>query len=297
MTLPGVLIIGGMKCGSTTLYHDLCRSDQVFSALDKETDRLIDDKVLAPSGRAEYEELYSLAKPGQMCLDSSTAYSKIPAYPGVAQRARAVLGSDAKIIYIVRDPIRRIESHFHHCITSGVWSDESIDKSVDERPDLIDFSRYSTQIEPWVSAFGNNNVRIVIFEHYMENRQASCLGLWQWLGIDGEASMINEGVIFNSSTKKPIMVGPFAKIARTGPYRKLVRPLLNQDRRNRLRQLLLPKTKSKSSQLDPQIAESVRGLLAEEVSALSVLCGDIGLGHVDPAPIWGFAHNTSEVSA
>ncbi len=297
MTLPGILIIGAMKCGSTTLYHDLCRSDQVFSAIDKETDRLIDDKVLTPSGLAEYEKLYALAKPGQLCLDSSTAYSKLSIHPGVAQRARLALGDEAKIVYIVRDPIRRIESHFHHCITSGVWSDESINKSIDERPDLIDFSRYATQIEPWIATFGNKNVRIVIFEHYMKNRQESCLELWRWLGVDGKASMINEGVVFNSSTKKPIMVGPFAKIAQTGPYRKLVRPLLNQDHRNRLRQLLLPKTKSKSPQLDPQIAERVRGLLVEEISTLSILCKEIGLGHVDPAPIWGFAHSTSEASA
>lgn len=297
MTLPSILIIGGMKCGSTTLYHDLCRSEQIFSALDKETDRLIDDIVLTPSGLAEYEELYSLAKPDQLCLDSSTAYSKMPAYSGVAQRARSVLGGDAKIVYIVRDPIRRIESHFHHCVTAGVWSDKFLDKSVEERDDLIDFSRYATQIEPWIAAFGNNNVRIVIFEHYMKNRQACCSELWQWLGIEGVASLIDEDVSFNSSTKKPIMVGPFAKISQTGPYRKFVRPLLGQDQRNRLRQILLPKTKSKSPRLEPKVADRVRGLLVDEVSALSVLCEDIGLGHVDPAPIWGFEHSTNEVSA
>jgi hypothetical protein len=46
-------------------------------------------------------------------LEASTAYSKRHMYPGVADQVKEASerGQDIKAIYLVRDPVERIESH------------------------------------------------------------------------------------------------------------------------------------------------------------------------------------------
>ena len=98
MTLPHFLIIGGMKCGSTTLYRDLLTHPRVFFPIDKEPCNLCDDRVLTDAGRAEYEALFKRARPDQLCAEASTDYTKLPDRPGVAARALRVLGPELKLI-------------------------------------------------------------------------------------------------------------------------------------------------------------------------------------------------------
>ena len=296
MTLPQVLIIGGMKCGSTTLYQDLSRSDQICCSLDKEPENLVSDQVLSDDGRAGYESIYSKAKPGQICVDASTAYSKLPVYERVPQRAMSVLGADTKIVYIVRNPIKRIESHFHHNVAGGHWASGTVKDGLEQYSELIDFSRYAMQIKPWIDQFGPENIRVLVFEHYMDNRRMSCAQLWDWLGVDGEVAAVDEDARFNSSSKKPVMAGPFARAAQTSLYRKVLRPFLSQDRRLRLREALLPKSKEQSHKMNPDDAQRVRDELADDVFELRSICQRFGVDGVDPAAVWGFAEQANEVS-
>ena len=76
--LPDFLIIGGMKCGSTTLFRDLDTSPAVSFPAHKEPHNLLDDAVLSGEGKAKYAGLYKHARPDQRLGDASTGYTKLP---------------------------------------------------------------------------------------------------------------------------------------------------------------------------------------------------------------------------
>jgi len=119
MTLPHFLIIGAMKSGTTTLYRDMLTHRRVFFSADKEPMNLVNDDVLTAEGRHAYESLFAGAGRDSVCGEASTAYTKLPVYPGVPRRALQLLGPELRLIYIMRHPIERLISHHHHQCVVG----------------------------------------------------------------------------------------------------------------------------------------------------------------------------------
>jgi len=250
MTLPSFLIIGGMKCGSTTLYRDLANSPSIFFPLDKEPENLTSDHVFTPSGKLAYEQLFSKAEPGQLCAEASTAYTKLPTHESVPDRALQLLGPELKVIYIIRDPIDRMESHMHHAVSGGEWEPMSFEQSVQAHPELLAYSQYGMQIQPWIRALGSENIRILRFEDYTDNRRLRCVELWDWLGAESRPELIQESSVFNDSKNKPILKGPFRWVPHNPIYRQYIRPVLSNHLKDRVRGLVLPKARITRQQID-----------------------------------------------
>lgn len=150
MTVPDFVIIGAMKCGTSTLAAQLSRQSGVFVTDPKEPNFFSDDPVFA-KGRAWYESLYKNAPAGSIKGEASTHYTKLPTYPNAAQRLYDV-NPMAKLIYITRDPIERLVSHYIHEWTMGVMTG-SIDEAIYKYPELIAYSRYDHQLQPWRQLF------------------------------------------------------------------------------------------------------------------------------------------------
>src|SRR5690242_14831106 len=81
--LPDFVVIGGMKCGSTTLFEYLCRHPDVFMCTPKEPGYFSREKVMA-RGEAWYRSLFADAKPTQLCGEASTCYTRWPHFGDVA---------------------------------------------------------------------------------------------------------------------------------------------------------------------------------------------------------------------
>lgn len=240
MRTPDLLIIGAMKCGSTTLYRDLMTNPRVFFPIDKEPESLCDDLVLTPAGRAKYAALFEGARPDQLCAEASTAYTKRPDFERVAERARAVCGPDLRAIYLVRDPVARAISHHFHEYARGNMP-RSIDEAVRRFPALVNYSRYAMQIEPWLECFGHERVRILRLEDYVADRAGECSSLCAFLGIEPRPDLIESDKVFNRSAGKPVMRGPWKLIAHNPVYRRFIRPLMPLGLKDRVRVTVLPK--------------------------------------------------------
>ena len=143
MRLPTFLIIGAMKAGTTTLYNDLKRQAFIFLPDCKEPNALIDDQILTRSGQIRYSSLFRHARDDQICGEASTAYAKLPHHRNAASRARQILGSNLRVIYIVRDPVLRLVSHYRHDWSLGLIKSD-LRTALDEYPDLISFSCYAS---------------------------------------------------------------------------------------------------------------------------------------------------------
>lgn len=118
MTGPDFLIIGAMKCGTSTLQAQLARQPGVFMTTPKEPNFFSDDAIYA-KGPDWYAGLFADAAPGDLTGEASTHYTKLPTHPEALPRLTAALDAP-KLIYMIRDPVTRTVSHFIHEWSMGV---------------------------------------------------------------------------------------------------------------------------------------------------------------------------------
>merc|ERR1712224_1140887 len=123
--MPSVHLLGAQKAGSTSLYKDLIRRFELNPAavINKEADWMAkevsffaDDKRFK-KGRHFYLKHYPLCKdvgPWARGLDASIALDHGEFYVDRLADFYGDKAKDLKFIIIVRDPVTRMESEFHH---------------------------------------------------------------------------------------------------------------------------------------------------------------------------------------
>ena len=272
MRLPNFLIIGAMKAATTTLYRDLLLHPDVFMPLEKEPDRLCDDFVLTDEGAASYKELFAKAGADQLIGEASTAYTKQPDCSGVANRAAKLLGRDLKVIYLVREPISRIVSHHFHEHSNGL-SRADINTAVREQSMFLDWTRYATQVSPWIAALGRSNVLILRFEDYVSDRRTSCAQFCEFLEIPCIADQIDPSKAYHQSDAKPVLRGPWRLFYRNKLYWKYVVPILPLRVKDKLRNWFLPGPPRRPAPPTAQTAEFILNELGHELEGLRLLMG------------------------
>jgi hypothetical protein len=272
MRLPDFLIIGAMKSGTTSLYADLGTHPAVFFPDDKEPDALAGDEVLTESGRAAYAGLFTAAGDDQLCAEASTAYSKLPDIPGVAPRARRLLGGDLKVLYLVREPVSRIISQHYHELAGGAV-DPDIDRAVRDQPRLIHYSLYAKQILPWLETFGEERVRIVRFESYIADRRAGANAVFDFLGLQPVTAGIDTDRVHNPSAQLRARRGVAWRFAKSAFYRRWIRPRLSRPLRTRLRLRVTPSAPPRPRPPSLATVDYILDEIARDVASLPQLAG------------------------
>ena len=102
--------------------------------------------------------------------ESSPHYTNLPRFTGVAERMRELLGDEARIVYMVRDPIDRMLSHYLHNVGGGYESRPLEEALADPDSAYVARSRYAMQVEPYLEAFGAERVLIVAREELRDDR-------------------------------------------------------------------------------------------------------------------------------
>lgn len=129
--LPNFIIIGAMKCGTTSLHFYLNQHPQIFMSQKKELNffsRYWDFGVDWYSSKFPNKE-------NMICGEASPSYSKFQVWPNVPQRIHAII-PHAKIIYLVRNPIERIRSQYVHFYSSDK-ENRSLELAIKEDLSLI----------------------------------------------------------------------------------------------------------------------------------------------------------------
>ena len=276
MRFPNFLIIGGMKCGSTTLFRDLLTNPRIYFPIDKEPENLCHDEVLSPAGRARYAAHFAAARSEQICAEASTAYTKRPDFEGMAQRALTICGPELRVLYLIRDPLARAISHHYHEYSRGNMP-QSIDQAVRDFPALINYSRYAMQAEPWLDVFGPERVRFVRFEQYVTNRSELCARICSFLGVESRPDLIEADKVFNKSEGKAVMGGPWRHVAYSRLYRKVIRPVLPMRFKDRFKETVLPKAPERPAPPTDETVEFIRAQVADDQARLAELLSTLSI--------------------
>lgn len=178
-TKPDFIIIGAMKCATSSLHTQLAQQPGIFMTTPKEPNFFSDDQQYA-RGISWYQSLFEGAYLDDLCGESSTHYTKSPDYPQCIQRMSSYLPT-VKLIYVMRHPIDRLVSHYIHQWSQGVFTCE-INQSVDQFEELVAYSCYARQLEPYINVYGKENILPVFFEAVKSHPQRELEKIARFIG-------------------------------------------------------------------------------------------------------------------
>ena len=178
---PDFIIIGAMKSATSSLHVQLASHPGIFMSEPKEPNFFSDDAEYR-RGTEFYQSLFAEAPKGSLRGESSTHYTKLPDYPHTISRMKA-FAPDVQLIYVMRHPIDRLVSHYIHQWTQNVIRCD-INEAVDRYPELIDYGRYSYQLEPYFEAFGRDSVLPVFFAAVKAHPQRELERIARFIGYE-----------------------------------------------------------------------------------------------------------------
>jgi len=156
--LPTFFVIGAAKAGTTSINNYLARHPQIEMAEPREP------HVMVSPIPEERVALYGRHFRGGTELrgDCSPSYSVYPTHPRVSEHI-AEMVPDARIVYMVRDPVERMISYYAQTVVHGVQRQPAavaLDP-VDDGNYYLAGSRYATQVEVYLRSFAPDRVMVV----------------------------------------------------------------------------------------------------------------------------------------
>jgi hypothetical protein len=212
-TLPNFLIIGAMKGGTTSLYHYLKAHPQVFMPETKELHFFVDEKNFR-RGTGWYERQFHNAGNAVAVGEASPDYAKYPLHRGVPERIAALIPG-VRLIYVMRDPVERIRSHYLHDVACG-RERRPIGEAVSGNEHYLAPSRYSLQIDQYLEQFPPEQLLLVTSDCLRNDRPAAMRRVHDFIGVNSDWSTPVQDLEFNSTDQKTTP-GPLLRAARHIP--------------------------------------------------------------------------------
>lgn len=266
---PDFLIIGAMKSGTTSLYSDLCKYNQILMPTNKEPWVLTEHRGVEYH-RSRYRRLFSGAAEINICGEATTGYAFAPTFPGVPKQAYALCGTALKIIYILRRPVDRTISHLRHDVATGRIPESSIEKALREDSRYIDVSDYPMQLSLWLEFFSREQVLVLGFDDFVNNRAAVGKKVANFLGVESENDNIKQQSydILNRSIDPKRTPLAMSAIIRSNFYREVLHPVVPTKVREIAKSVLLKKAKNKkfkclSQESEYWLSQRLAGVEAE----------------------------------
>lgn len=260
---PEAYLIGAQKAGTTTLAYLLDQHPFVTVASPKEPHFFTHNW---DKGLSWYERAFPNPQ-NAVLVDASTSYAMAPlakahtryrggGYEGVPGRVFSV-NPEAKLIYLLRDPVERTYSGYWHEVRMGV-ENRDFATALSEDPFYLDLGDYHGQLLLWLRFFPLDSFFFILFEELKEDPERVTRECWEFLGVDRDAGPVrldsakNQSYQVNWAGRKMNRLGvtyPAVRIALKSIVPKSVRNLL--------------KTAKAGSMPIPEMKEEDRGFLTE----------------------------------
>lgn len=258
---PDFLIIGAMKCATSTLHEQLALQSGIFMTELKEPNFFSNDEEYQ-KGLEWYFSQFQEAKENDICGESSTHYTKLPTYPCTIDRIRTHV-PDAKFIYVMRHPLDRLISQYIHEWSQRVI-DININEAINQHPELIAYSQYTMQIQPYFDTFGQDRVLPVFFERLLQYPQTELERICNFIGYPHQPHWQNLDAV-NVSTERMRQSEWRDLIVETPILKEIRRNFIPQSFRDWVKSLWIMKNKP---QLDTKNREYLKSIFDEDLKRL-----------------------------
>lgn len=279
---PNAFLVGAARAGTSSLYNCLRRHPDVWVPTPKEPSFFVHHYGYSDWDR--YLQLFSRGRGRKVIVDTSASYLAAPEAPAWIFRT---LGP-VKIIMVLRDPVHRAYSLYCWMLMEGYEWLPTFSEALREEERRFhnpSFRRenpeyfwdymyyrsglYSAQVARYLSAFGNDRVRIYLFEDLIRTPDLVLQDLWSFLEVRAQVSVSfpheNRSVLprvprFQHHLRKLISSSAAAPKRRGFFFTRLVRSLMATNKCLGLR-----------PRLDPSTEEMLREWYRPDVLALQEL--------------------------
>jgi hypothetical protein len=268
------LIVGAMKCGTTSLFNYLATHPEVAPCRTKEPNYFSSDDF-RPHDPKSYFSLWDWdPNVHKVAIEASVNYTKMPTNPNCAERIAQFSDLDFRFIYCMRNPIDRIESHVYHGLYAG-WT-KPLEEGISEH--TLNTSRYAMQLNAFAKIFGRDRILLLVLEEFQKSPGAEFRRVCDFLKIDPNHSLSDTG-LHNRSSDHYLQRPLWNRVRGIEPLRRLSHLIPN-----RLRQAVIRATGEKVS-ARKNLMPSERADIAAALHAdLLRLKSDYG---IDAATTWG----------
>ena len=181
--LVDFVVIGAMKCGTTSLHHYLGSHPRLGLAPEKEVNFFFGDD---PTGAGNFwrgaDWYASRFPPAPIRGEVSPGYTS-PDHPEVAARL-ARLAPAARLVYMVRDPLDRAVSQYRHHRRDGAETRPLGEALLDRSGHYLRRSRYADRLEPFLRRFPPSQIAVVEHHDLLEHTEGTLSELCEFLGVD-----------------------------------------------------------------------------------------------------------------
>ncbi|MEM9797439.1 MAG: sulfotransferase [Pseudomonadota bacterium] len=262
--LPSFLLIGATKCGTTSLHDWMTRHPDIFIHPMKEM------RFFLPGFRWEkgmdwYRGQFAEVGSAMAWGEASNGYGRGADYPGAPEKIAAAM-PDVRLVYVVRDPLKRLISHYRHRLVTGrEWRDPAAAIRADNS--YVETGRYGAELTRWLRHFDRAQILVLRSERLFAEPVGQLARLAAHLGVPDRPDLPLRAE--NRATDRTVM--PRALRLALGPLggQRVAKRVAAQ--LNRLPTGLLPTASSMSVDLPETLLKELRGIYEADRKALAAL--------------------------
>jgi hypothetical protein len=272
--LSNLIIIGGLKCGTTSIHHYLGLHPEIQMSKPKELNFFVEElnwDLGLDWYASRFDDRFKVRG------ESSPHYTNLPRFEGVAERIHEHC-PDARLLYMVRDPIKRILSHWVHATGAGYETGDLVETLSNPDSSYINRSKFWLQLQPYLGLFDREQITVIAQEELQAEREATMRKAFAFAGVDEsfvseqfdrewEKSGAKEGDKYQLM-EKLIKLPGFRSFDRN--FDRLPEPL-----RWRVEKLVHDPEKppAPKPKLPDDLFETIRGRFSEDVAGLQKFAG------------------------
>jgi hypothetical protein len=178
--LPTFVIIGAQKCGTTALHAYLSRHPEISMSRPKELDYFIEEFNLAKGEdwyRSRFDPEFAVRG------ESSPNYTAYPKLERVPERMAALV-PDAKLIFMVRDPVARVRAGYYHRYSNRAESRPMREAVLAPGESYVCRSRYHLQLTRFLDHYPLEQILLLEQEELLNDRRATLQRVYGFLGVN-----------------------------------------------------------------------------------------------------------------
>jgi hypothetical protein len=180
--LPNLIVIGAQKCGTSVLHYYLSLHPEVSMSRPKELNFFIEERNW-PRGTDWYRAQFD--PDARVRGEASPNYTAFPQHEGVPERMSKVV-PDAKLIYMVRDPIERIAAHWVHNYAKRREKGTLAETLVHPNTSYVTRSKYAMQLERYLEHYPKEQVLVFQQSELRFKRMETLRQVFEFIGVDPE---------------------------------------------------------------------------------------------------------------
>jgi len=267
---PNFFIVGAPRSGTTSLYNYLKIIPQVFMSPVKEPGYFIPNDFRGFSEK-KYLELFKNVKDEIVIGEASAGYL---ASQEAAFRIKKEI-PNAKIIITLRDPVERTFSDYLNNLRTGnvkITFEQDFENFLSNKgkshlKTSIPVSMFFKQVKNYLDIFGQENVKILIFEETVKDTRKTIENILEFLGVNIQ---IPENIEkqYNAYSEPLGNVG--TSIAENKTISKIAKKVFPDKNRENILRTILNK-KGKKPKLSEETKMKLQNLFLEDVKNLENL--------------------------